>query len=123
MIQRSDSGMTWPRGRLDNILRVTRPRWSALAGLLARPWVLLGVDVLVALLLLFALLNSTLPRAEAPRWVGIVVAVAMCAGVAGRRWMPLAALVVTAVASGTSAYLGLGKDPMVALALVTYTGL
>jgi len=59
--------------------------------------------------------------AHAPRLAGVVLAVAAAAAVAVRRLAPRAALAVALAASAAAGYLGLARDPMIALALVLYT--
>jgi signal transduction histidine kinase len=52
--------------------------------------------------------------------VGDILALAAAAGVAVRRLAPVPSLAVVLAASVASSYLGFGKDPMVAVALVLY---
>jgi signal transduction histidine kinase len=92
-----------------------RDRWPL------SPAVWLALDVVVAAVLTVALLRSFPVGADGSVGVGVSLALVMGAGVATRRLLPLPALVATALASAVSGYLGLAKDPMLALALVLYT--
>jgi signal transduction histidine kinase len=99
------------------ILAGVRGAWPLRpAGWLVFDW------VAAALLAVLMLRGSPLPRvAGGPAGLGEALALAMCAGVAIRRLATLPAFILTVAASTVSAYLGFGKDPMVALALVLYT--
>src|SRR5215469_7016124 len=55
---------------------------------------------------------------DAPATVGVVLALVAAAGVALRRLAPVPVLAVVLAASALSCYLGFGKDPMIAVALV-----
>ena len=94
---------------------VVRDRWPP------DPAVWLALDVVAATVLAVALLRSFPVDADGSVGVGVILALVMGAGVAIRRLLPLPALVATALASAVSGYLGLAKDPMLALALVLYT--
>ena len=94
---------------------LVRDRWPP------GPAVWLALDVVAAAVLAVALLRSFPVGADGSVGVGVSLALLMGAGVATRRLLPLPALVATALASAVSGYLGLAKDPMLALGLVLYT--
>lgn len=94
---------------------LVRDRWPP------GPAAWLALDVVVAAVLAVALLRSFPVGADGSVGVGVGLALVMGVGVATRRILPLPALAVTALASAASGYLGLTKDPMLALALVLYT--